>query len=63
MNGSGDDIIARLSSINVVIGMHWRFATHFTPQQFNGTVGNDLVGVHIGGGAGPSLENIHGKLV
>ena len=62
MNGSGDDIVARLSSINMVIRVHWRLATHFTPQNFNGTIGNDLVGIHIGGGAGPCLKNIHRKL-
>jgi hypothetical protein len=31
----------------VVIGVHRLLATHGTAKDLNGTVGNDLVGVHV----------------
>ncbi len=31
-------------------------------QEFKPPVGDDLVGVHIGGGAGTALEHVHDKL-
>ena len=58
MNGSGDDVIAGLSSVYVIIGVHWGFAAYFSSQNFNGPVGNNFITVHIGGGSRSSLKNI-----
>ena len=63
MNGGGDDVIAGLSSIYVIIRVHWGFAAYFPPQNFNGPVGNNLITIHIGGCSRSSLKNIHRKLI
>ena len=36
-------------------------AALFVAQDFEGAVGDDLVGVHVGRGACPALDDIHDK--
>ena len=60
MHGGGYDVIAGLALINVVIGMDQFFAA-LAAEQFNGAIGDDLVGIHIRRGAGAGLENIQDK--
>ena len=47
----------------MIIGMHRRLYGFFSGDNFICTNGNNLIHVHIGGGAGSCLENIHHKLV
>ena len=62
MDGGGDDVVAGLAAIDVVVGMN-RFVAAFAAEHFDGAIGDDLVGVHVGRGAGAGLENIHDELV
>ena len=47
MRCGGDDVIARLAAVNVVVGMDAPVAAS-TAQEFGGAVREDLVGVHVG---------------
>jgi len=58
-----NDVIARLAEIDVVIGVHRRFAAADAGEDFIGAAGDDFIGVHIGGGARPGLKDVHRKLV
>ena len=62
MNGRGNDVVARLAAIDVVVRMN-RFVAAFAAEDLAGAVGDHLVRVHVGGGAGTGLENIHHKLM
>jgi hypothetical protein len=42
--------------------MDWRLATNLTTQYLNGSVGKDLVGVHVGLRTTPRLEDDKGKV-
>src|SRR5262249_55401746 len=55
-------IIAGLSAIDVVVGMD-RWIAASAAEQFGGAVGDDLVGVHVGGRSGARLKDIDDKLV
>src|SRR5271169_6341490 len=61
MNGGGDGVVAGLAAVDVVVGMD-QFAAALPSEQFTGAIRNDLVGVHVGRGAGAGLENIEHKL-
>ncbi len=60
MHRGGYDVVAGLALIDVVIGMDQFFAALAT-EQFNGAIGDDLVGIHVGRSAGAGLENIQDK--
>ena len=35
----------------------------FAAEQFDCAIGDYLVGIHVGGGAGAGLKNIHNKML
>jgi hypothetical protein len=47
----------------VVVGMDGLLATLHSAEDLNGTVGDDLVGVHVGLGAGAGLPDDEGEVV
>ena len=47
MDRGGNDVITGLAAIDMVIGVH-RFVAAFTSENFGGTIGDDLVGIHVG---------------
>ena len=47
----------------MVVGMYNRIVALLTAQQFDGNVGDHLVGVHIHRGAGTALDGVYDKLV
>src|SRR5438094_7455012 len=61
MNCRGNDIVAGLPVVNVVVGMH-QFVALPTAEQFRRSICDHLVGVHIRGGAGTGLKNVHHEL-
>src|SRR5437867_1171616 len=61
VDGAGDDVVAGLASVDVVVWVDG-FVASLAAAQFDGTVGDDLVGVHVGRGPGAGLENIHDEL-
>jgi hypothetical protein len=60
VDGGGNDVVAGLAAVDVVVGMNQFFAP-FAAEQLDGAVGDHLVGVHVGGGAGAGLENVQHK--
>ncbi len=57
-----DHVVRRLAHVDVVVGMD-AFASSFFSQKLQRAVGDDLVGVHVGGSAGTGLKNIHDKFL
>ena len=53
----GDDVVGRLPHVDVVVGVYQPRAK-VAAQQLAGPVGDDLVGVGVGGSAGAGLENV-----
>jgi len=62
MNSGGDDVVAGLAAVDVVVGMNG-FIAALAAEEFDGAIGDDLIRVHVRGGAGAGLENIHDELV
>ena len=46
-SGCGNDIVGRLAAVDMVIGIDNAVISFFPSQNFDGTVGNHLIGVHI----------------
>ena len=46
----------------MIIGVDDGIIAFFSAQKLNGSVGNDLVGVHIGRGTGTALNGVYNKL-
>ncbi|MND86971.1 hypothetical protein D3C80_789560 [compost metagenome] len=46
----------------MVVGVKTGIIAFFVAKQFERTVGNDLIGIHVGGGAGSALDFIHHEL-
>ena len=59
----GEGVVGRLAQVAVVVGMDRRFGTRLAAQPPDGEVGNDLVGVHVGLGAGAGLPDYQRKVV
>ena len=57
MQGGGDDVVARLAEIDVVVGMDPLLARR-RAEKLGGAIGDHLVGVHVGAGAGAGLEDV-----
>lgn len=57
VDGGGEDVVGRLRGVDMIIGMH------VTAEPLGGERGQDLVGVHVGRGAGPGLEDIDGEVL
>lgn len=51
VHGGGKYVVARLASIDLVVGMG------------ASQVADDFVGIHVGGGAAAGLENVHHELI
>ncbi len=57
----GDDVVARLAEIDVIVGVH-RMAAGGLAEQLAGPVGQHLVGVHVGAGPRTGLEDVEGEV-
>ena len=53
-----DDVVGGLSFVDVVVGVNGVTRTKFAAEGFDCHVGDDLVGVHVGGGARAGLEDV-----
>ncbi len=62
VHDGGDDVVARLAVVDVVVGMHGPAAEGFA-EQLAGPIGDHLVGVHVGAGSGAGLEDVEGEVV
>ena len=57
VDGRWNRVVAGLAAVDVVVGMDL-FAAALAAHQLDGAVGDDLIGVHVGRGAGAGLENV-----
>src|SRR5277367_3039237 len=62
VHGGGDHVVGALLHVDVIVGMDGVFAAAFTGGELVGAAGDDLVGVHVGAGAGAGLENVDDEL-
>src|SRR5438445_401060 len=61
MNCRGNDIVAGLSAVNMVVWMY-QFVAFATAKQFRRTIGDHFVGIHVRGGAGTGLKNVRHEM-
>lgn len=57
MHHSREGVVGGLGHVDVVIWVDRRLGTQGTAQNFDGSVGDDFVGVHVGLGTGTGLED------
>ena len=62
VDGRGDDVVARLTQVDVVIGMHRVPRTPRAPEKLDCAVADHLVGVHVGRRSASRLKHIHDEL-
>ena len=63
VHGGREGVVRGLAAVDVVVGVHGRLAAALPAQQLVGPVGDDLVGVHVGLGAGAGLPDDERELV
>ena len=63
LEGRGIRIVGRLRAVDVVVGREGLVVAFFLAQGFEGDVGDDLIGIHVGRGAGSALDHIDGELI
>ena len=61
--GRGVHIVGGLGTIHVIVGVAVLILALSMPHDFQGSVGNNLIGVHVGGGTRPALDAVHRKLI
>ena len=57
------DVVGALAHVDVFVGMQELVLAPLMAHELQRTVGDDLVGVHIGGGAGAALNHVNHELV
>ncbi|GAA3047234.1 hypothetical protein GCM10020000_29160 [Streptomyces olivoverticillatus] len=57
VDGGGEDVVGGLACVDVVVGVHG------AAQALARQGGDDLVGVHVGRGAGAGLEDVDGEVL
>jgi hypothetical protein len=62
-HGGGVDVVGGLGEVDVVIGVQTGVVALGVAQDFQGAVGNDLVGVHVRRRPGAALDHVHDELV
>ena len=62
MHRGGENVVGRLAEIDVIVGVHLPGFATSAAEQFRGTIGEHLVQVHVGLGAGARLPDGQGKL-
>ena len=63
VHGGGVGVVAALALVDVIVGVDGRLAAELSAEQLDGAVGDDLVGVHVGLGAGPRLPDHQREVV
>ena len=63
VHDGGEGVVGGGAAVDVVVGVDGLLAAHLSAQNLNGSVGDDLVGVHVGLGAGAGLPDDEGEVV
>ena len=58
MDGCRDDVVGRLAFVYVVVRVNGVAGSKLSAEGFDGDVGDDLVGVHVGRRARAGLEDV-----
>ena len=61
LGAGGEAVVGGLAHVDVVVGMDGGLGAAGAAEGFVGEVGEDLVEVHVGGGAGAGLEEVDGE--
>ena len=61
--GRGIGVVGALGAVHMVVGRAELVFSLPVSHEFQGPVGDDLVGVHVHGGAGAALHHVHRELV
>ena len=57
----GEHVVGGLAAVDMVVGVDQAVVPLLAPQQLNGPVGDDLVGVHVQAGARAPLDGVHNE--
>ena len=63
LSGGGNDVIGGLAAVHMVIGVYDGVIAFLSSAEFNGAIGDYLIGVHVDGGSCPSLDRIYNKIL
>ena len=63
VHGGRKGVVRRLAHVDVVVRMHRRLGAELAAEQLVGAVGDDLVDVHVGLGAGAGLPDHQREMV
>lgn len=63
VHDGGEGVVGGSGAVDVVVGVHGLLGAHGAAEDLNGAVGDDLVGVHVGLGAGTGLPDDEGEVV
>src|SRR5439155_10492130 len=64
VNGGGEHVVGGLPHVDVVVGVDRLLLVEaIAAGQLDGAVADDLVGVHVGRGAGAGLIDVDGELI
>lgn len=63
VHDGGEGVVGGGGHVDVVVGVDGLLASHLSTQDLNGTVGDDLVGVHVGLSAGTGLPHNQREVV
>ena len=61
-HGGGIDIVGRLRQVHMVVGIDGGIVAARPAQKLQRDVGDDFVGIHVGGGTGPALQHVDHEL-
>ncbi len=63
MHGRRKRVVRRLAHVDMIVGMDRLFGAALAAQKLIGAVGDHLVEVHVGLGAGTGLPHQQGKMI
>ena len=63
VHGGGEGVVGGLGHVDVVVRVDGLLGTELASEELNRTVGDDLVDVHVGLGAGTGLPDDQGEVV
>ena len=62
MHGRGKGVVGRLAHVHVIIGANGLLTAHDAAEELDGAVGQHLVHIHVGLGAGTCLPHVERKM-
>ena len=63
MHSSGVGVVTALGLVDMIVRVDWSLTAELSSQQLNGSVGDDLVSVHVGLGPRAGLPDDEGEVI